>query len=237
VVLPTRNESRNIDAFLDSLPPEIPLVVVDASDDDTIARILARRRECTRIIHERCNVTHARQIGAECARSKWLLFTDADVIFAPDYFDRVGRYLNRPECDAVYGAKLSRTEFSLYYKNFARAQQLAHTLGMPAATGSNMLVSAEVFAKTGGFDLRLNCNEDSELMWRVRRSGYRVTFDPDLSVYAVDHRRLYRGRIRKTLHSFVRCALMYCNLMPSRWRSSDWGYWSGTTERHTHPNP
>ena len=35
VVVPTRNEARNIPLFLASIPADLPLVVVDASDDGT----------------------------------------------------------------------------------------------------------------------------------------------------------------------------------------------------------
>ena len=62
---------------------------------------------------------------------------------------------------------------------------------------------------------------------RIKRHGFRIAFAPDLIVYARDHRRLQRGTLRKTLHSVTRCALLYFNLMPDRWRSHDWGYWSG----------
>ena len=34
-IVPTRNEIRNIPAFLGSIPPDIRLIVVDASSDDT----------------------------------------------------------------------------------------------------------------------------------------------------------------------------------------------------------
>lgn len=43
IVVPTRNEAQNIGAFLKSLPSGIPLVVVNASDNDT-ARLIARQR-------------------------------------------------------------------------------------------------------------------------------------------------------------------------------------------------
>jgi hypothetical protein len=67
-------------------------------------------------------------------------------------------------------------------------------------------------------------------MWRVKRRGYPVLFAPDLIVYARDHRRLEQGTARKTLHSISRCLLLYFNLMPARWRSHDWGYWSKTRD-------
>lgn len=223
IILPTRNEARNIPVFLASLPPAAPLIVVDASTDATPELVQQIRPYHTTLIRQPANVTLARQISAGLAQTPWLLFTDADVTFAPDYFDQAPALLRG---DVVYGPKRSRGEFQSYYRWFSRGQQFMHRLGVPAASGSNLLVRRSAFQAVGGFDLTLNCNEDSELAWRLRRRGYAVHFAPELVVYEHDHRRLRRGRLRKTAHSLARCALLYANLMPARWRGHDWGYWS-----------
>jgi glycosyltransferase involved in cell wall biosynthesis len=223
VIVPTRNEARNIAAFLASLPPQIALIVVDASTDDTAEIISRTRPEHTHLIRTHCTIPVARQIGAEAARTSWLLFTDADVVFPPGYFERMEANLAG---DCFYGSKLSRDRFIRYYRWFSYGQQLCHLCGFPAATGSNLAVRRKVLFDVGGFDPELVCNEDSDLAWRIRRAGYRVRFSSDMPVYAIDHRRLERGRMRKTLHSLARCLLLYTGLAPSRWRTGDWGYWS-----------
>ena len=38
LIVPTKNEERNIGKFLSSLPPKLWLTVVDASEDETAAR-------------------------------------------------------------------------------------------------------------------------------------------------------------------------------------------------------
>ncbi|MBN1582635.1 MAG: glycosyltransferase [Anaerolineae bacterium] len=224
VVLPTKNEAHNIVLFLQSLPVDIALVVVDASEDDTVALIAEHRPRHTRIIHSPARIAEARQIGATSAQTEWVLFTDADITFAPDYFEYLQGFGG--DCDVIYGTKRSRDGYACYYRWFSRGQGLAHRLGIPAASGSNLLIRREVLLACGGFDLRLMVNEDSEIAWRIKRQGYRVCFAPELIVYERDHRRLRRGAARKTLHSLARCLLLYLNLMPDRWRSADWGYWS-----------
>lgn len=222
LVLPTRDEAHNIGAFLATVPPEIQLIAVDASRDQTPELIEALRPRNTLVLREPGTVTEARQRGAELAKTSWLLFSDADIVFSPDYFDR----LTRLEGHVVYyGPKLSRDRFQHYYRGFAGGQALSHAFGIPAASGSNLLIPRCALTATGGFDRRLNCNEDSELVWRVKRAGFRVRFLPDLIVFATDHRRIAGGRTRKTLHSILRCALLYTNLMPRKYRSYDWGYW------------
>jgi len=223
IIVPTRNEAHNIPAFLNSLPPEVNLIGVDASQDNTADLMTTLRPERTLVIRHPGKITQARQLGAEAARTTWLLFTDADVTFAPDYFKRLLVYQNY---DALYGPKLSRDDFIGYYRWFGFGQQVLQQTGIPAVSGSNLLVSRQAFYGAGSFDLRLTCNEDSELGWRIKQKGYRITFAPDLVVYAHDHRRLRLGVARKTIHSLARCLLLYFNLMPTRWRSRDWGYWA-----------
>lgn len=223
IIVPTRNETHNLPLFLRSLPTDLPLIVVDASNDDTPGVALALRPNHTQVIRHPGNVSWARQMGAEAATTAWLLFTDADVNFDPSYFTRLAAY---PARDALYGTKLSRTDFAAYYRQVALGQQWAHWLGLPAVSGSNLLVRREVLQGVGGFDVTLPCTEDSELGWRLKRRGYRIDFAPELMVWAHDHRRLKRGINRKTLHTLTRSVLLYFNLLPQRWRQHDWGYWS-----------
>ena len=227
VVVPTRNEETNIVTFCQSLPVEVWLIVVDASDDDTASLIRRCRPARTRVVCEPSNVVEARQIGARLAETEWLLFTDADVIFAPDYGERLAACESgSSRCDVLYGIKLSRDRYQAYYRRFSWGQGMSHRLGIPAASGSNLLIRRDVFWASGGFDLELSVNEDSEIAWRLKRERYGVCFDPELVVYARDHRRLDQGTLRKTLHSTARCLLLYSGLMPKHWRSRDWGYWS-----------
>lgn len=223
VIVPTRNEAKNIQGFLRSLPDQVALIVVDASEDNTPELVNKYRPNRTSVLCHPGRISEARFYGAQMAQSPWLLFTDADIVFGPDYFERLQHY---PRCAVIYGPKLSQGEFIHYYRWFARGQQLSQWLGVPAASGSNLLISRQSLFRSGGFDLQLTCNEDSELVWRVKRAGFSVRFAPDLIVYEQDHRRLRLGRTRKTIHSLTRCLLLYLDLIPNRWRSRDWGYWS-----------
>ncbi|MDH7488200.1 MAG: glycosyltransferase [Anaerolineae bacterium] len=214
IVLPTKDEAHNIATFLRSLPSQPWLVVVDSSRDCTPEIVAERRPSRTLVVRQQVNVTHARQLGARVAETPWILFTDADVVFGPSYFSHLRRWEG---VGAVYGPKASLDVYAGYYSWFARGQRLLHFLGIPAASGSNLLVSREVFWAVGGFDLRLTCNEDSELAFRIARRGFRVCYDRDLVVYERDHRRLRRGVMRKTAHTLVRCSLLYLGLMPEAW--------------------
>jgi glycosyltransferase involved in cell wall biosynthesis len=224
VIVPTRNEERNIPRFLESLPRDIPLVVVDASSDRTAERVLELRPHHTTVIKRFCSIPEARQTGAEAARTEWVFFSDADIVFPGGFFERLSPRLLDADC--LYGSKLSLDAYRRYYRAFSYGQQLLHHAGIPSASGSNLAIKRKILFDVGGFDPQLVCNEDSELVWRIKRARFRTRFAPDAPVYAFDHRRLDQGMGLKTLHSLLRCMLLYADLLPHDWRGSDWGYWS-----------
>lgn len=230
VVVPTRNEEANIGRFLASVPPEVALVVVDSGDDDTATIVTSLRPERTRVIRIRANVAVARQCGFEASDTPWVLFADADVAFGPGYFDRLAAVALDPATAGIVGVKGTAGGYDRYHRWFVRGQGALMAIGIPAATGSNMLVRRDVLAAVGGFDSELSVNEDSELMFRVRRRGL-VMFRPDLSVLSFDHRRLDAGVARKLGHGAVRNTALYLGLFPRQVRRSDWGYWRAGAAR------
>lgn len=224
VIVPTRNEEHNISSFLGSLPDGLRLIVVDSSEDRT-PEIIAREKPSSSVIRASLNIPEARQLGAELAETPWLLFTDADVIFPPDYFERLDRIDCGPSVGGIVGSKSTVEGFDAYHRWFVRGQAVLQAFGVPAATGSNMLVRRSALRAVGGFDRRLSVNEDTELMFRIAKAGYAVDFQPGLSVLATDHRRLEAGLARKIAHGAVRNSALWFGVLGPQVRSGDWGYW------------
>jgi len=222
IVLPTKNESNNITGFIESLPPNIKLIVVDNSEDETTDLITYLKPDSTRIFNHDGNIAQARHYGSSFVNTKWILFTDADINFEKSYFENISKY---GIYDAVYGPKLSNDIFKKYYKFIYYGQIMLNSIGVPAATGSNILIRKNIYDMVGGFDVKLVCNEDSEIVWRLKKYYFDVKYASDLIVFATDHRRVYRGKIKKTIHSLARCSLLYLDVMPQKWKSNDWGYW------------
>ena len=61
-------------------------------------------------------------------------------------------------------------------------------------------------------------------MWKIRQSGYRVLFSGWLRVSKFDHRWLDPGMARKSIHSILRCFLLFSGILARHVRRSDWGY-------------
>lgn len=223
VIVPTKNEIKNIPRLVKSIPPQTNLVIVDASTDGTADLVMSLRPRRTVTIQSQAKIAAARNLGALAARTEWLIFTDADVSFAQDYFSNLRL---APPADALYGPKMSLDGHLSYYQNFSRWQARFDRMGIPAVSGSNLVIRSDAFKRVGGFLPDLLVNEDTELGYRLKRKKFLVRFDPNLVVHAFDHRRLKRGCLRKNLHTLARCTLIYLNILPGLWLGRDWGYWS-----------
>jgi glycosyltransferase involved in cell wall biosynthesis len=223
VIVPTKNEAHNVPQLIQSIPQPVNLIVVDASDDHTPELCLKLRPQNTIVIRSQAHIAEARNIGARAASTNWLLFTDADVFFSCDYFTRL---VNLTPLHALYGIKMALDEQASYYQRFTRWQIYLDRMSIPAVSGSNFLVNAQVFQKVGAFNPGLLVNEDTELGYRLKKGNYRLDFNRRLIVFSRDHRRLMRGKLRKDLHTLSRCTLIYLNLFPTLWMHRDWGYWS-----------
>ncbi|WP_420456366.1 glycosyltransferase [Rubrivirga sp.] len=230
VVVPTKDEAGNIGPFLDSLDGRVALVVVDASTDDT-REVIRQRRPDAVVIEDAGTIPEARQIGLERATTEWVLFTDADMSFGADYW-RAWQALDvGPKVGAVQGAKLSADDrYRTYYRLFSFGIRALAWLTVPAGSGSNMIHRRRALLGAGGFDPALTANEDIYALWSVRRAGWRVVFAGGLKVYERDHRRLDQGRLRKTLHGWVRPLMLFTGLGDDRVRKSSWGYWTDDDE-------
>ena len=227
VIIPTKNEERNILTFLDSLPHHIKLIVVDSSSDRTRELINIRRPHNTEILFEECNIAKARQIGSDATATEWLLFSDADMIFDKNYFVILEK-INPPEnSGAIMGAKLSRDKYRWYYILYSLSMMFLSWINIPIGSGSNMIIRKSALQAAGGFDVHLSVSEDSDILWRIRKSGKKVLYSNSLKVYESDHRRLEQGVFRKYMQSTLRLIFLMFGLRRNL-QKSDWGYWQDT---------
>jgi len=198
LVVPARNEARNIEKAMRSLLaqrwPALEIVAVDDRSEDATGSILDRlSAEDPRlaVVHVRelppgwLGKNHALHVAAARARGAWILFADADVVMHPELLSRMIRYATDRGYDHVaLGPEMRMpgllleafsTGFVLSFHGFmrpwkARDPKSARFIGI----GAFNLVRADAYRRAGGHaPIRLRPDDDIKLGKILKQSGAR----------------------------------------------------------------
>lgn len=215
VIIPARNEEASIEATLrallavDSVPIHI-FAVDDRSTDSTGAIMDRVAAETDRVAAESpCRLTvlhvtdlppgwlgkpHAMAFAARQATTPWLLFTDADVLFAPGTLLRALNLAQAEDADHLvlfptmilkgFGERMMLAVFHLLGTVFAPPWRVPDPQSRASlGIGAFNLIRAEAYRAIGGFEsLRMEVVEDIRIGVKIKRAGYRqrIAVGPDL---------------------------------------------------------
>jgi succinoglycan biosynthesis protein ExoA len=203
ILIPCRNESRTISQVLEAFARQtypvdrMEILVADGkSQDDTRDQIrqFAGTHPTVKLrLIDNPGLTPpaAMNAGLREAKGEIILRMDAHAIPAPDYVAQCVRILAETHCDSAGGIIDIQPGAPGI---LARAIALA--VGNPFATGGvRYRVGGKtgevdtipfgafpraVFARVGFYNERLSANEDYEFNYRIRASGGRIMFSPDI---------------------------------------------------------
>jgi GT2 family glycosyltransferase len=182
------------------------VVIVNGSDDDTVARAMpfaeTEARVTLRVDPENPGFATACNDGALGCTRPWLAFVNPDCMVEPDTFERLLAHANampkpgalgcvQVDADGVEDAAVRRRDPSLREILFAGgARDALHVASdgsavqpVDALSGALMLMPTKAFELVGGFDVgyRLHA-EDLDLCRRVRDAGFAVCIANDVRV-------------------------------------------------------
>jgi glycosyltransferase involved in cell wall biosynthesis len=199
VVIPFRNEAKNLESLLNSLESQLyngnyEVILVNDGSTDYYEQLTAPRRWRipVRAIQSRFSETRrltrkqqALDTGIKEALHDWIAFTDADIVLSPIWLES----LMRP---AITGAELvfghtailseKTSDAFTWFQKFQLETLFAaaHAFNNAGLTGScmgnNLLISRKSYMEIGGFEA-LGCSivEDMALMRAFRKRHLRTS--------------------------------------------------------------
>jgi glycosyltransferase involved in cell wall biosynthesis len=199
VVIPTYNRVDRLRYVLPTLLRQTldagayELVIADSqSDDGTVHYVQALAREHPERVRylpgAYSSRAAARNAGIEAARGPVVLFTDADILAAPDLLERhaLRHRASNGQNVAVVGCELQVTSVKDYerQRDDPRARRPLHPAGRQRLSWlyfltGNASVARQKLLDVGGFDEQFTGygHEDLELGYRLEKSGVEIVYD------------------------------------------------------------
>lgn len=178
VVIPCHNLGRTVEEAVDSVlaqtrPASEIVVVDDGSTDAATRQVLARlERPRTRVLSiEHAGVAAARNRGADATRAPYIVFLDADDVFAPDYIEQTAARLDADEEVSFVSCAVQAFEGASYTwkpKDCTALTTLTH-----GSVHVSSIFRRTLWDAVGGFDPTLPAYEDQDFWLRAIRLGFR----------------------------------------------------------------
>jgi cellulose synthase/poly-beta-1,6-N-acetylglucosamine synthase-like glycosyltransferase len=198
ILVPACNEGDTVERAMRSLLaldyPDLEIIAIDDRSTDETGAILDRLaatdarlrvRHITQLPHGWLGKNHAMQVASEEATGAWLLFTDADVVFAPDTLRRAVAYactrdvdhlVLSPRCETHdFWERLFVNYFGLMFSFRTRPWEVANPHSRAyVGLGAFNMVRADAYRRFGGHRaLPMEVLDDSKLGKVVKRAGFR----------------------------------------------------------------
>ncbi len=212
VIVPARNEQRNIQRCVTSLLgqtyPDFEIIVIDDRSVDRTPQILERLAKDNpgrlRILRgeelppDWAGKPHALSQGARAAEGEWLCFVDADTFARPEMLSSALLAAQRTQAD-LFTMMTGQELGGFWEKVILPVVFTALSVGFPArrvndprlpdaiANGQFILIKSQVYEATGGHAaVKERIDEDKALAETVKHAGYRLVLADGRSL-AVTH--------------------------------------------------
>jgi len=205
IIIPSYNSQDTIDQCLNAVYSQkdsninFEVIIVDCSPGNEVDKIIKQKYADTIFIKEkRCLLPGlSRNIGAERAQGKLLLFVDDDVILEKGSLGKIWQYY-LDGYEIFSGAFEVGEYFALSWAGFTKHLFFKHEYQKRRKMESRRYLGAgllacdrEVFLKEKGFR-PLPQGEDTEFTERLSKKGYKLFFIPDIIVHLIHVETLYK---------------------------------------------
>ena len=217
VIIPCYNEEETIglclESFINQTYKNIEIIVVDDGSTDNSKKVVKNyankyngKIKLIELPHG--GVSRARNVGARYARGEYILFAEADGMYARNYVERLIAALEDNDVGGSIGglriAWSNRNNVIVRYWNSRWKAYLELVQEKRIPVIGAWAFRKKVFEKAGGYNEDLNCGEDVDLANRIERMGYKIEFVSNTYMYHKDPDTLTK-LIRREWWGSVNC--------------------------------
>jgi len=201
VVIPTKNSGKSLEDCLKSLQQQtyknFDILIVDGySTDNTVD--IAKKFKAKVVYDDGKTRASACNKALEIVGTPYIAFTDDDAIPFKDWVEKIVKFFESHNCVSVGGINFSPPDDSIFAKSvdvlfssklvagksrygkvWDKVREINHN------PGCNVAYKTSIIRKIG-FDEDLPTAEDVVLDYKIKKSGGKIYFSPDIKVY---HRR------------------------------------------------
>jgi len=238
IVIPTYNSaltlSQTIKACLiqDYPRDRLEIIVVDDGSIDDTKRVV-KNSPVIYMYQKRKGPASARNNGWKSLKGEWLAFIDADCVPYKNWISKLAQHCGKDRIGAVAGSyavgnsRYLLDKFVHYEIKYRHSMMGEHTNSFGTY---NVLIKRSVLEELGGFDNRYShaSGEDSDLAYRIIKSGHKIYFEKDAMVIHNNILRFLKYLIIQFRHGYWRMRLYRGN--SSMIRRDEYGYWKDFVE-------
>lgn len=211
IIIPTLNEEKLLPQLLEILSDaklkskyNYEIIISDGGSSDNTVTI-ANKYSDKVLVHnddEKQNIAIGRNVGADAAEGKILIFHNGDVL--PENFELMLKTITEIFEPSDYLAmtcnvKVFKDEqkfidvvFQTFYNNYFH---LLNVIGMGMGRGECHILWKDVFQRHNGYNDNLAAGEDFDLYRRIRKDG-KIFFARNITVYESPRRYRKLGHFR-----------------------------------------
>lgn len=214
IIIPTLNESKNIQATLDSTQASsnVEVIVVDGGSEDNTVDIV----EClsVKVMHGYKNRARQMNAGAKNATGDILLFLHADTVLPADFDAMIRTALQQPSSvGGAFALRINAADIGLRLVEWG-VKWRSKLFKMPYGDQA-IFITKESFESIGGFP-ELAIMEDFELIRNLKSLG-KITFIP-VPVITSPRRWLKKGILQTTFINQIVIIAYFIGVSPERIR-------------------
>ncbi len=218
VIIPALNEEKYLPRLLKDLAnqseKDFEVIVVDGnSEDQTAEKAVAFQTKYPLqiIITKKRKVAYQRNLGAQKAKGKYLIFLDSDMRVRSSFIKKLKNYGQKSKyllLLPIHIPEKSPYHDKVLFNVAGFFVEMSHLTDKPFSYGPGAMIYREFFNFIGGYDTSLFVSEDHEIIQRIRKSGVHAKFIPDVHVYFSMRRFKNEGRLN-VLRKYLIAAMQF----------------------------